>query len=283
MPIYAVLKVGGFLVAFALLLAAATGIPSFMQAETRTGSEKYSRKACTIGLLVCVVAASYFGLNKPWDSSPALGYLALLISTLVLSPPFPSHRHQGPIPEPGLVAESISKAKSAATNKSAIVVTADAPLAFVSGAALLVLTTILSQSLPFEFSDLLYILVPTGLIAASLMFSSAAALRSAEKHGLAVGSAIAALLCSPHIADEYLPAYGVRGAMALLSFFASRVDDGHLRLEAHSHNHSHHAHSNAPESTTAVTKWLVQRSEAYPLLHSILKEKDSRSIFYFMW
>ncbi|KAJ5707635.1 hypothetical protein N7488_007436 [Penicillium malachiteum] len=287
LPIYAAMKVGGFLVAFALLLATASGVPNLVKAENRNSvPEKYSKKPATIALLAVAVVLSFFGLNKPWDSSPVLGYLALLISIFVLSPPLPYHRHQGPIPEPGLVAESISQAKSAAMNQSAVLVTSDASLALISGASLFIMGMLLSQGLPFEFSDLAYMIIPAGLLAISLMISFPVSVRTPEKYGLAVCTGVAALLCSPHIQDDFMPMYAARCILAVISFFASRTDDSHLRSDAHSHNHSHHnhshSHSQTPESTTRITKWLIHRSEAYPLLHSILKEKDSRSIFYFM-
>jgi zinc transporter 5/7 len=286
LPIYASLKVGGFLVAFALLLSTASGVPNLVQAELRgSSSEKYSQKVLTIALLASVMILSFFGLNQPWDSAPFMGYLALLTSVFVISPPFPSLRHQGPIPEPGLVAESISKAKSAG-NRSAIVVTTDAPLALVSGVFLLFLGIIVSRGLPFQLSELLYILVPAVLLAISLMVSFPTGLRSPDKHGLAVCTGAAAILCSPHVRDEILPVYAARCILAVVSFFASRMDDSHLRLDAHSRNHTHNhaaSHSHVSESTTRITKWVIRRSEPYPLLYSIVKEKDSRSIFYFMW
>ncbi|KAJ5730641.1 uncharacterized protein N7483_005149 [Penicillium malachiteum] len=287
LPIYAALKVGGFLVAFALLLATASGVPNLVQAEYRNSApEKYSKKPATIALLAVAVILSFFGLNKPWDSSPVLGYLALLTSIFVLSPPLAYLRHQGPIPEPGLVAQSISQAKSAAMNQSAVLVTSDAPLALVSGASLFIMEILLSQGLPFEFSDLAYMIIPAGLLAIPLMISFPVGVRTPDKYGLAVCTGAAALLCSPHIRDDLMPVYAARCILAAISFFASRMDDSHLRSDAHSHNHSHHnhshSHSQTPESTTRITKWLIHRSEVYPLLHSILKEKDSRSIFYFM-
>ncbi|KAJ5797290.1 uncharacterized protein N7503_006586 [Penicillium pulvis] len=285
LPIYASLKLGGFLVAFSLLLSTASGVPNLVQADLRgSSSEKYSQKILTIALLASVMVLSFFGLNQSWDSSPFMGYLALLTSVFVISPPLPSLRHQGPVPEPGLVAESISKAKSAGS-RSAVVVTTDAPLALVSGGFLLALGMIVSRGLPFQSSELLYILVPAGLLAISLMASFPTGFRSPDKRGLAVCTGAAAILCSPHIRDEILPVYAARCILAVVSFFASRMDDSHLRLDAHSHNHTHNhaaSHAHVPESTTRITKWVIRRSEPYPLLYSIVKEKDSRSIFYFM-
>lgn len=288
LPFYAAFKVGGFLVAFALLLSSASGMPNLVGVDPRAAApERYSRKTLTITLLVVVTLLSFFGLNRAWDSSPSLGYAALMISVFVLSPPFPSVRRQGPIPEPGLVAESISQdTKASDTAQSAVSVTTDAPLALVSGASLAVLTLILSGGLPLSLFNLVYLLVPSGLFAASLMVSFSLGLRSPDKFGLAICTGATGFLCSPHAKDDWLVIFTARGILAVMSYFAARIDDRRLRLDAHLHTHGHHRHSSHSHGATEsspVTKWLLNRSEPYPLIHSILKEKDSRSIFYFMW
>ncbi|KAJ6126544.1 Cation efflux protein [Penicillium sp. IBT 18751x] len=273
LPIFATLEIGGFLVAFAILLAQASGLPNLVHADLRTATtERYTQKPYTIALVGTAALMSFLGMNKSWDSSPLAGYLALMLSLFVLSPPFPSIRRQGPISEPGLVTEKASDA-----SQTSVLVTTDAPLALVSGFSLAVLSLIVSRGLPFSIFDLIYLLASAGLLAASLMFSFPTGLRSPNKVGLAVSAGATALSCSPHIRDDLIVVYAARCVLAAASFFASRMDDSRLRPDVHSHSHSH-----STTESSRVTKWLVHRSEAYPLLHSILKEKDSRSIFYFM-
>lgn len=279
MPMFAALKIGGFLVAFTLLLATASGVPTAFERDPRK-KERYTRKMLSVALLAVAVISSVVILNKPWDSSPIMGYIALLGSIFVVPPPFPSLRSNGPIPEPGLV---VPQAKSSGHDHSAVVVTADAPLALISGASLALLTIIFNRGLAFDTSDLVYIGIPTGLFAVSLMTSQPESLRSPAKSGLAAFAGTAALLCAPHSQDDLLVVYSTRVMFAMAAFFASRRDDSHLHVDAHAHNHSHgHSHSHATSEATGISKWLLQKSESYPLLHSILKEKDSRSIFYFM-
>lgn len=288
LPIYAALKIGGFLVAFALLLATASGVPNLMGATPAVAAqERYSRKTWTVTLIGGSTLLSFFGMNQPWDSSPLMGYLALLLSVFALSPPFPSIRRQGPIPEPGLVAESLSRQVQAGDAiQSSVVATIDAPLALVSAGSLVLLNLVTSRGLPFSAAELFYLSIPSGLFAISLISSFSSNLRSPSKVGLAASAGAAALLCSPHVQDEYL-VYAARGILAAASFLASRVDDSHLRIDAlssnHSHHHHSHNHSHNSKDASAITKRLIHHSEAYPLLNSILKEKDSRSIFYFMW
>ncbi|KAJ5606628.1 hypothetical protein N7510_009409 [Penicillium lagena] len=287
LPVYAALKIGGFLVAFALLLATATGIPNLVRGNSpNTSQERFNRKILTLALLAGAMLLSFFGLNQPWGSYPFMGYAALLVSILVISPPFPSLQHQGPISEPGLVARSLTaQAKPPGLNASALVVTADAPLAAISGAVLALLLALFSQIFSFEVMPFVGLLIPASLFAASLAFSLPARLRSPSKAGLAICTGAAALACSPHFRDDYFMVYVARIILSTVSFFTSRMDDSHLRLDAHSHNHTHHRHpsqSHGIAESWRLTKWIVNRSEPYPLLYSILKEKDSRSIFFFM-
>ncbi|KAJ5700812.1 hypothetical protein N7536_003825 [Penicillium majusculum] len=279
LPIFAALKVGGFLVAFSLLLATASGVPAIINGTSHT-QEKYSRKILSIALLVVVIISSFLGLNHPWDVSPVIGYAALLGSVFVAPPPFPSLRRNGPIPEPGLVA---AQSKASHRGHSSAVVTTDAPLAVIAGSFLALLTVLFNRAFVFSISELVYLLIPTSLFAISLMVSLPPSLRSSKKTGLAICAGAAAFLCSPHTQDDLLMSYATRGILATASFFASRRDDTHLHLDTHAHNHTHsHSHSHTTSDSSRVSKWLLHKSEPYPLLHSILKEKDSRSIFYFM-
>ncbi|KAJ5758327.1 uncharacterized protein N7511_007021 [Penicillium nucicola] len=277
LPIFAALKIGGFLVAFALLLATASGLPTVI---TRS-QERYSKKKMSLALFTLVTVSSFLGLNYPWDPSPFLGYVALLASILILAPPFPSLRQDGPIPEPGLAA---LQGKPSDMTHSSVVVTTDAPLAVISGSCLGLFTLVFTRGISFDTLDAVYIFVSAGLFAVSLMASMSKGLRSSSKTGLAICAGAAALLCSPHMQDDLIVLYAARGILATASVLASRMDDSHLHSDSHAHNHtSHgHSHSHATVEASRVSKWLLHKSEPYPLLHSILKEKDSRSIFYFM-
>ncbi|KAI2682198.1 hypothetical protein LCP963914a_6613 [Penicillium roqueforti] len=279
LPIFAALKVGSFLVAFALLLATASRVPAIINRASHT-QEKYGRKILSITLLVVVIISSFLGLNHPWDVSPVIGYAALLGSVFIAPPPFPSLRHHRPIPEPGLVA---AQSKTSRLSHSSAVVTTDAPLAVISGSSLALLSILLNRGLVFSIWELVYLPIPTGIFATSLMIFLPSSPRSPKKAGLAICAGAAAFLCSPHVQDDLLMVYATRGVLATASFFASRRDDIHLHLDTHAHSHTHiHSHSHTTSESSRVSKWLLHKSEPYPLLHSILKEKDSRSIFYFM-
>ncbi|KAF8253793.1 cation efflux protein [Wilcoxina mikolae CBS 423.85] len=81
-------------------------------------------------------------------------------------------------------------------------------------------------------------------------------------------------------------------ALAAVSFDKSSASSSHSHGHSHSHSNGHaHDHSHgdhdghkhhctAPPS--AATKFLLRKFEGMPLIHSILLEKDSRRISYFM-
>lgn len=66
---------------------------------------------------------------------------------------------------------------------------------------------------------------------------------------------------------------------------------GHSHLHGHSHSHGDHPHDDhvcqghhpkAAEPRSKFTTFMLKRTLNFPLLQSILLEKDSRRIFYFM-
>ncbi|GAB1207187.1 hypothetical protein APSETT445_005899 [Aspergillus pseudonomiae] len=89
LPIYAALKVGGFLVAFVLALAIASGVPTLARGyDSQDSKARLSQKKLTIGVIATVVVLSFLAMNTSWDAEPFLGYVSLLVSVFVIRPPF---------------------------------------------------------------------------------------------------------------------------------------------------------------------------------------------------
>lgn len=59
------------------------------------------------------------------------------------------------------------------------------------------------------------------------------------------------------------------------------TEPAHENGHAHAHAHSH-AHDGSAEKSF-LTRFILDSSTGWPLLHAIVVEKDSRRIFYFMW
>lgn len=273
MPVYAALKVGGFLVAFVLLLSLASGMPSIVE---KTGhkaiQERFSQKKLTVTLLAAAMGLGFWGVNTPSDQYPFLGYAAIFISVFILRPPFLG------LGQPNAVSVGLGFASSEMRSVSSD----SGVISIISGMFLAFMTVIFSRELSFTPLDLIYLLVIAGILAATLAYLHPTCLRSPRKFGLVFGTGVSALLCSPPPRDGVFIAYVGRGLLAAVSFVTARFDDRHLRLTASSHHHHHHHHHHIPPSASRITKLVLHYSEPYPLLYSILQESDSRRIFYFM-
>lgn len=284
LPVYAALKVGGFLVAFVLLLAFASGLPTLIEntALSKAAQERFGQKKLTIALLVAVVSLGFLGINTPWDEAPFMGYVALLVSVFIVRPPFVGQFGSASaglgFTAPEESASSLGQKPSGsglppADSNGAI-------LSIISGVLLAFVSFVFSG--PFSFAALEVVFPPviSALLAASFVYLHPTSIRSPRKFGLVLGTGAAAVLCSPPPRDGVFIAYVARCMLAGISFAVARFDDRHLRLTAHSHTHHHHSHS--PAGTSKLTKLVLHYSEPYPLLYSILQESDSRRIFYFM-
>ncbi|EAW07023.1 metal cation transporter MSC2 [Aspergillus clavatus NRRL 1] len=285
LPIYASLNVSGYLVAFGLLSAAAAGVPTFVQDRTAGSNAqgRFSEKRGTVALLGVVTLLGFLGLNTSLASSPLFGYISLLLSIFVIRPPFEGTSQPKAAYPVGL---GISASGQAGTSVPQDLPSGglsaspnDGVLTLIVGLLFELLIFVVSGGPSLSATDALYLLITAGTYAISLLFLSPSNLQSPHKSGLAIGTACAAFLCALPPRDDMYVVYASRCILAMISFFAARYDDRQLRLAHHSHQH-HHAHSAA--DTSRATKLLLLYSEPYPLLYSILKESDSRRIFYFM-
>lgn len=65
------------------------------------------------------------------------------------------------------------------------------------------------------------------------------------------------------------------------SYFGAIEDRSHRHSHG-SHDHHHHNHVHVAEKRSRVTEMILPLVESSPLLHSIMLEKDSRRLLYFM-
>ncbi|KAI2894382.1 hypothetical protein CBS11852_4876 [Aspergillus niger] len=283
LPIYATLKVGGFLVACGLLLPVASGLPTVVQGYGLHSSaqSRLSQKKVTAMLLVTIIALSLWGMNATRDPHPYLGYVSLLTSVFVLRLPF-SGTPSVSADLDYLTSNGAVSQKQSTKQDSGKLSSSDSILAVLSGIILALVTVVVSGNVSLKASNMMYQLAAAGALAISLIFVSPSHLRSPQKIGLMIGVGAAALLSSPPLQEKVHLAYVPRAIATAASFLAARFDDRQLRLSQHSHTHNHHHHAHSGADATKITRLIIQYSEPYPLLYSILKESDSRRIFYFM-
>ena len=239
------------------------------------------------------------------------GYLAICLSIFIFNPPFPPETpavNPASVDMPGS-AKSTSAVPSTPWNappSAAVVISQpiaasplirtdrDTNLTIVTGCVLglivgvFSLFTSASGSVAFSF---IRVVVTGAIMAASLVSVAPSALRTHYKLGVVLGSVLAAIASS----ELSLSIFSVQALMSGLHygglFFDNKVSPhshhdhvshGHSS-HGHSHGHGHEHHHHHEQKQSAFTKYIVHSVEHWPLLHSILIEKDSRRIFYFMW
>ena len=113
----------------------------------------------------------------------------------------------------------------------------------------------------------------------SLIMSDPRSLQSNKKYGLLLGPILSFTLVFYNYSYRSLALEGA----AILSFWLALKLDTRSALNSHSKHHLHHDHKPSHEGHhSRFTGLLLNATHRWPLIHSILAEKDSRRIFYFM-
>ena len=319
LPFYATAKLGGARVALVMLAALATNTISAEEETTdltwATGWSKLLRQSR--GTLVSILLQLISDLTGLTSSSAAveivLGYITLGLAVFVLPPCFLSSRPRvsivtstapasesktsavlaTPWETPPQLEEKSSKAP---TTSPMICSQEDVNLTLYSGIALELFSAIIFVFFgpsPATWSEhqLAWSLLSTFATALALTTVDPRSLRGNKKFGLILGSLLSSfvliILCS-----EAWSSFVYQSVLIGFSFASTKLDTRTaFSVPSHPNHHQHHNHHHQSAMLTIpehaqmsrFSEFVVQRIPHWPLLHSILAEKDSRRIFYFMW
>ena len=318
LPFYATAKLGGARVALVMLAALATNIMS-IEEETAdlaraNGWSKLLKQ--NRGTLVSILLQLVSDLTGFTNSSAAveivLGYLTLGLAVFILPPCFLSPRPRvsivtstAPASESKTSAvlstpwetppELEEKSSKVPTISPMICSQEDVNLTLYSGIALELFSAIAfvffgPSPATWSEHELAWSLLSTFATALALTTVDPRSLRGNKKFGLVLGSLLSSfvliILCS-----EAWSSFVYQSALIGFSFASTKLDT-HAPFSvssqpSHQHHNHHHqlARLNIPEHAqmSRFSEFVVQHIPHWPLLHSILAEKDSRRIFYFMW
>lgn len=316
LPFYATMKLGSDRVALVMLVALAADMTNVEDEKTDLISIKGWKRLLihrrwTLTSISLQIVGDFMGLSaccSSWDL--LVGYLALLISIFFISPPFPSLKVKAP-PTPSFgTASPASTPKLLATQWEAspwpktipdsyratsplVCTTEDINLTLAAGTALGVLTCVLFLiSRPgagvMSFVDLGFGFLSVCAAALSYQLVQPHTIRKNRGIGLLLGSVISWGLMTIFKSETW-SYIAYQGTCIGVTFGATKLDTLQSLSTSHTqhqtHHRSHHTDCNDfnHHMPSRISRVMLDASQKWPLLHSILAEKDSRRIFYFMW
>ncbi|KAL8700283.1 MAG: hypothetical protein Q9201_005530 [Fulgogasparrea decipioides] len=314
LPLYAALSLGGSRVALVLLVAIFAKIMTLEDGVTTLADAKGWKQLVHYRrwTLVSVLAQGLFDflgrMNSFGYATLATGYLALVISIVFLPPPLPSvirdvpsHEDTNKPASASVVLSSGFETPSApevsSLKKSTVSpllctpdevsITLQAGVISAVFCCLAYLRSNLSAG-AFSLTTFGWFFLTTFTTTSCILVAQPQSLQENKGIGFLIGS-ITSSLASYLLRDGIWRLLACQSILICLSFVATQIDTKTVvaisSKSSHRYNPSHHramSHTTHSEDHSKFTRYLLETFQHRPLLHSILVEKDSRRIFYFM-
>ena len=317
LPIYAAINLGGYRVALIMLVALAGELVKVEErSHDMTRLEGWKQiitiSKWTVIAILLQVMCDALGWTAQLDARlTAIGYVSLGTSLLLLPPPFPSSNPRvsfitAPTPRSAASTSAVvatpweapQPAITAAIKDTVlcplICTTQDTGLTIGAGAILAIFSIVLwffsagsINKLSSTTVGKLWLIACT--MAASILLSRPQSLQESKCLGMTSGAILSFLTSAfyEHSSDNKIY---LEGFLVLSSLVASAIDTHAFSSPSPQkhHDHDHHNHHqptaqhNHEEKPSRITKYLITKVEHISVLHSILIEKDSRRIFFFM-
>lgn len=313
LPFYATLALGGDRVALVMLVALAADIIRVEAEITELKTIKGWRRLVMHRrwTLASIAVQFLYDLAESSDYTAAwkicIGYLALAISVLLIPPPFPSPKFRSSPASPSISASTTSISRVLATQWEAgrmakpvmelpllisplVSSPQDINLTLAAGAIAGAFSFILfllsgSNYVVLSLVDFGFAFLSAGSTALSFIMVQPYSVRQNSGLGILIGS-VSSLVLMTFLRDDKWTTISFQAFFVALSFLATTIDT-HLLVSISARSEQHHYH-HTPSPMTSLEKpsrfsnLLIQKFQHWSLLHSILVEKDSRRIFYFM-
>lgn len=319
LPFYATSRLGGARVALVMLIALASNVMTIEEdtadlTRAKGWSRLLTQRPWTLMSILLQLVSDLTGFtNSSVGVELVLGYTTLGITVFVLPPCFLSSRPRysvvtstAPASEsrtsavlatPWETPPQLEEKSSRVPSISPMICSSeDVNLTLYSGVVLGILSTIvLVLSLPSagvgSGNRLAWGLLSTFATALALTAADPRSLQSNMKIGLVFGSLLSSFVLTM-LCSEAWSSLICQSIFIGISFAATKFDTHTaISVASHSDHHHHHHHHhqptklNIPEHAqmSRFSEFVIRNIPHWPLLHSILAEKDSRRIFYFMW
>lgn len=316
LPFYATMKLGSDRVALVILVALAADMTNVEDEKTDLISSKGWKRLLihrrwTLISISLQMFGDFMGLSafcSAWDL--LVGYTALLVSIFFISPPFPSLKVKAsptstfttasPASTPKLLATQWEASPSPKTGPDSyratsplVCTTEDINLTLAAGTALGVLTCVIFLISRPGAGAMSFVNLGLGFLS---VCAAALSYQLVQPHAMRKNSGIGLLLGSVTswglmtiFRTETWRYIAYQGVCIGVTFGAAKLDTIQSLSISHTQHHTHHRshHTDCNDTNhpmpSRISRFLLDSSQKWPLLHSILVEKDSRRIFYFMW
>ena len=314
LPMYAASSLGGTRVSLVILVAVSSrfitledGSAALVGTNGWKQLFKY-RRWTLLSILVQVLFDFISSTHMAGNAARATGYLALAISIVALPPPFPSvirastgHAEDNSAGSGSVVLSSGFETASApsvsslrkSTISPLISSTEELGITFRAGfasATLCMLVWFVSN----PSMDALYpstfgwFSLATSTTVACFLAAQPKSLQENRGVGVITGSITGAIV--PHLFNTESSLFlAYQGGLISICFLATQIDTSTFLTsrskssqQPHSSNRHTTSHASHGENYSKLTLFLLKTFQHRPVLHSILVEKDSRRIFYFM-
>lgn len=267
-PIFATLQVGVIQTMLFIACAASTGLYGCIKSETPLGA--ISSRKWTIAVLGSLALFDTWGQQWSEMVGTVLTYGGLLASTAMVSEPS------------ALLTGAVSS--RAAQNKSAAILLVLSAVHWAFSSATIAHDELHENN---EGPSIVLSIASSLLLALSLSFSTPRLENRLSNPLAPLIVAAASVLATHFLVFEKQLVYSVIGfklSAIGLSWLAIMGDlKSPIGLRSHGHHDHDHGHSTvAKNAPSAISQMLISACTGNSLLHSILVEKDSRRIFYFM-
>ena len=314
LPFYATSKLGAARVGLVMLVGLASNILAIEDEVTDlTRVQGWRRllthRRWTVASILFQLVCDLTGLtNQSGAINNLLGYIALGLSVLILPPPFPSARPKTSVVTSSALASEAKTSTVLATpwetpqqlaprsTKMHIISPMisspqDVSLTLWSGAAIGILSLVIAlfnlDSESVSPGQMSWNILSGCTAALVLTTAEPKSIRSNKGLGLVLGSLVSSFLFT-QLGGDLWRRFAYHSVLVGISFSALKRDT--LTASSNSSRSHHHHHQHATKSHTmehghmsTFSALLIQSAPPWPLLRSILSEKDSRRIFYFMW
>lgn len=311
LPFFAATQLGGERVAMVILAAISGNLETVNgQSGDFTSLEGWkrflTRQKWMLAAFLLQWASDFAGLTSAIGPMTTIsGYLALGLSAFFLPPPYPTSKPRASsVTSP--ISKSANKTSAIATpwempasvptisprliKQSPMICTSrDTNLTIAAGvvttvtSSLVFLTSSTSPVLSFINLSWMFLVIVTAMIALTRVDPDS--LRTGRHLGLAVGLIISVVV-QEIIHSPAFFSFACQGVLAGFFWQASLLDTQtpslHYSHKGHHHHHDPHHPHHHHETHSMFTRMLLRNTQKWPLLNSILADKDSRRIFYFM-